>query len=133
VESSRGAGFDDLDNDGDVDVVVLNAKARPTMLRNESSAGNHWLQLRLRGVRSNRDGVGARVRVVAGGLAQVAEVHSGRGYQSHYGSVLHFGLGAHNRVESVEVRWPSGRREQFGPVAVNQQLTLTEGTGNLRN
>ena len=64
VESSRGTGFDDLDNDGDVDVVVLNSQAPPTLIRNESDTGNHWLQVQLHGVRSNRDGVGARVELL---------------------------------------------------------------------
>ena len=90
----RGAAFDDLDNDGDIDVVILNSRRPPTILRNESAAGNHWLQVRLRGVKTNRDGVGARVKVVAGDLVQIDEVHSGRGYQSHCGSRLHFGLGS---------------------------------------
>ena len=77
--SSRGAAFDDLDGDGDVDAVILNSRDVPTVLRNETETGNHWLQIRLRGTRGNRDGVGARVRVTAGDLVQVAEVHSGLG------------------------------------------------------
>ena len=95
VESSHGAAFDDLDNDGDIDAVIMNTNTLPTVLRNESRGGPYWLQLRLCGRTANRDGVGARVRVVAGELVQVAEVHSGRGYQSHYGTRLHFGLRSH--------------------------------------
>ncbi len=68
VEASRGAGFDDLDNDGDIDVVVLNSRRPPTILRNDTENGNHWLQVRLTGVHANRDGVDSRVRVVAGDL-----------------------------------------------------------------
>ena len=96
----RGAAFDDLDNDGRIDVVVLNSRDRPTILRNASETGNHWLQIRLRGVKSNRDGVGARVYVVAGDLKQMDEVHSGRGYQSHWGTRLHFGLAKNKRVDA---------------------------------
>jgi hypothetical protein len=128
VESSKGAGFDDMDNDGDVDAVVLNANARPTLLRNDSETGNHWLQVRLRGVSSNRDGVGASVRVVAGRLNQVAEVHSGRGYQSHYGTRLQFGLGERDRVDRIEVRWVGGGVDVFTDLGVDRLVVLTEGT-----
>ncbi len=129
VESSRGAGFDDLDNDGDIDAVVLNSNAPPTILRNESAAGNHWLQIRLQGEPSNRDGVGARVRVVAGDLVQVAEVHSGRGYQSHFGTRLQFGLATRQRVDRIEVRWPGRGWEVFPGTAADQRLRLKQGMG----
>jgi hypothetical protein len=129
VESSRGAAFDDLDNDGDIDGVVLNSHAPPTILRNESETDNRWLQIQLRGVTSNRDGVGARVKVFAGDGAQTVEVHSGRGYQSHYGSRLHFGLGARERGERIEVRWPGGAREAFSGVSAGRIVELKEGTG----
>ena len=127
VESSRGAGFDDLDNDGDVDAAVLNVNASSTIIRNETETGNAWLQVRLCGITSNRDGVGARVRVVAGDLVQVAEVHSGRSYQSHFGSRLHFGLGSHRQVDRVEVRWIGGGVDVWTDVAANQLLTLRQG------
>jgi len=127
--SSRGAGFDDLDNDGDVDVVILNSRREPTILRNESPSGNHWLQVRLRGTTTNRDGVGARVKVVAGDLAQIDEVHSGRGYQGHYGMRLYFGLGRRKRVDRIEVRWIGGGRDVLTDVAVDQLITVVEGAG----
>lgn len=126
VESSRGAGFDDLDNDGDIDVVILNSNAPPTLLRNDSSSKNHWLQLSLRGASSNRDGVGARIRVFAGDQVFVDEVHSGRGYQSHYGSRMHFGLGLQDRVEQIEVQWPNGKTEKLGDFKVDQLLHIQE-------
>ncbi len=129
IESSRGIGVDDLDNDGDLDVVVLNSNAPPTILRNESPRSNHWLQLRLEGAASNRGAVGARVRVVAGDLVQVDEVHSGRGYQSHFGSRLQFGLGSRAAVDRVEVRWPGGGNEVFREVDVDRLVHLKEGTG----
>ncbi len=128
--SSRGAGFDDLDNDGDMDVVVLNSRRAPTLLRNESRTGNHWLEIRLRGTKSNRDGVGARIEVSAGGLVQVDEVHSGRGYQGHFGSRLHFGLGGRRQVDHIRVRWIGGGVDVLENVAADQILTITEGDGS---
>jgi len=127
--SSRGAGFDDLDNDGDVDVVILNSRREPTVLRNDSPSQGHWLQVRLRGVKTNRDGVGARVKVAAGDLTLHDEVHSGRGYQSHYGTRLHFGLGGREKVDRIEVRWIGGAVDVLKDIAVDQLLTIVEGTG----
>jgi len=127
--SSRGAGFDDLDNDGDVDVVILNSRREPTILRNDSRNASHWIQVRLRGVRTNRDGVGARVKVAAGDLVQIDEVHSGRSYQSHYGMRLHFGLGDKKKVDRIEVRWIGGGVDVFENIPVDQCLMITEGAG----
>jgi hypothetical protein len=124
--SSRGAGFDDLDNDGDIDVVILNSRREPTILRNDSANENHWIQIRLQGVKTNRDGVGARVKVVAGDLTQIDEVHSGRGYQSHYGTRLHFGLGKRDRVDRVEVRWIGGGVDVVRNIEVDQVMSITE-------
>lgn len=125
--SSRGAGFDDLDNDGDVDVVVLNSRGAPTLLRNDSHNSHHWIQVNLQGKKTNRYGVGARVKVTAGDLVQCAEVHSGRGYQSHYGMRLHFGLGLRNRIDAIEVRWMGGSVDVFKNITVNQIVVLREG------
>ena len=132
VASSRGAAFDDLDNDGDIDVVILNARDKPTILRNmlvERGSPNHWLQVRLCGVKTNRDGVGARVRLLAGDLALIDEVHSGRGYQSHWGLRLHFGLGRRSRVDRLEVRWIGGGVDVLEDLAVDRLLTVVEGRG----
>ncbi|MHB8955858.1 MAG: CRTAC1 family protein [Pirellulaceae bacterium] len=127
VHSSRGAGFDDLDNDGDIDAVILNSREQATILRNDSRTGHHWLQLELRGVQTNRDGVGAQVTVVAGELSQVQEVHSGRSYQSHFGSRLHFGLRSHDHVDHIEVRWLGGTVQILGDVEVDQRWLIREG------
>jgi hypothetical protein len=119
--SSRGAGFDDLDNDGDLDVVILNSRGQPTLLRNDSPNQHHWIDLELRGKNTNRDAVGVRVEVVAGDLTQVDEVRSGRGYQSHFGSRLHFGLGGRSRVDQIRVHWPAiGQRKAY--VAVLEEV-----------
>jgi hypothetical protein len=125
--SSRGAAYDDLDNDGDIDVVVLNSRREPTILRNESPGGNRWIEIRLRGTKSNRDGVGARVKVVAGELTQVDEVHSGRGYQSHFGTRLHFGVGKRDRIDRIEVRWPARGTDVLEDVAADRIVTIVEG------
>ena len=130
--SSRGAGFDDLDNDGDVDVVILNSRSEPTVLRNDS-IGNHWIQIRLRGVNANRDGIGARVQVTSGNLVQVAEVHSGRGYQSHFGTRLHFGLGQRQHVDRIDIRWPGGTRDTVTDLLADRFVTITEGGSKVRS
>jgi len=128
VLSSLGAGFDDMDNDGDVDVVILNSRREPTILRNDSLNKGHWLQVRLRGVKTNRDGVGAHVKVTASSLTLLDEVHSGRGYQSHYGTRLHFGLGSAAKADRIEVRWIGGDTDVFENIPADQRITLTEGT-----
>ncbi|MGB2807688.1 MAG: CRTAC1 family protein [Sedimentisphaerales bacterium] len=129
--SSRGLGCDDLDNDGDIDVVILNSRREPTILRNDSPSKGHWIQVRLRGTKSNRDGVGAHVKVVAGDLTLLDEVHSGRGYQSHYGMRLHFGLGNRERIDRIEVRWIGSRTDIFRNVTVDRLVTLTEGSSKV--
>ena len=125
--SSRGAAFDDLDNDGDIDVVILNSRETPTVLRNDSENKGHWVQVRLIGVKTNRCGIGASVKVVAHDLTLVDEVHTGRGYQSHYGTRLHFGLGKRDRLDRIEVRWIGGGVDVFDDIAVDKRVTLTEG------
>ena len=126
---ARGIAFDDLDNDGRVDVVILSSRRAPVILRNESATGNHWLQVRLRGVKTNRDGVGARVKLTAGDLTQIDEVHSGRGYQSHFGSRLHFGLGKRTGADRVEVRWIGGGVDVLENLGADRLVTITEGSG----
>ena len=108
VKSSRGAAAADFDLDGDLDLVILNSRDRPTVLRNELGKLGHWMAVRLSGYSDNRFGVGARVRVTAGKLQQTQEVHSGRSYQSHYGLTLHFGLGDADRIDKIEVLWRKG-------------------------
>ncbi|MEX2177056.1 MAG: CRTAC1 family protein, partial [Pirellulaceae bacterium] len=132
VYSSRGAALGDLDGDGDPDIVVLNSREPPTLIRNDTSSGNHWLGVRLEGVESNRGGIGAHVKVHAGGAAWVDEVRSGRGYQSDFGPWLHFGLGKAARVEKIEVRWPSGKVSTAADVAPNQTILLREGEPGFR-
>jgi hypothetical protein len=129
IESSRGAGFDDLDNDGDVDAVILNSHAPPTILRNDSVTKNHWLQIELQGSTANRDAIGARIRVSCGDLVQVSEVLGGRGYQSQFGLLQCFGLAEHEQVERIEVRWPGGQWENFAGTVVDRRVIIEQGTG----
>lgn len=126
IEASRGAAFDDLDNDGQVDVAILNSRRPPTIIRNESRNNHHWLQVELQGVRANRGGVGAHVTVTSGDLTQLAAVHGGRSYQSHFGSRLHFGLGGRDEVDRVEIQWPGGRVQVLEPVEADRLLRITE-------
>lgn len=125
--SSRGAACDDLDNDGDVDIVILNSQDKPTLLRNDTPRQGHWLGVLLKGTRTNRDGVGARVRVHAGDLVLLDEVHSGRGYQSHYGTRLYFGLGPRTEVERIEVAWIGGKTDVYRNIKADQRILLEEG------
>ncbi len=128
ARSSRGTAFDDLDNDGDIDAVVLNARREPTIIRNESGKSSHWIEIELVGIHANRNGVGTHVTVVTGETRQLAEVHSGRGYQSSHGMRLHFGLGQHAQVDRIEVHWLGGGIDTLANVGVDQIITIQEGS-----
>ena len=125
--SGRGAAFGDYDNDGDVDVLVMNMNEPPSLLRNDVPAGNSWLQVRLEGTTSNRSGLGATVRVTAAGRTQARAALSQSSYYSHDDLRLPFGLGKATRVERVEVRWPSGKQEVVTDVPANRLIVLREG------
>ena len=129
AKSSRGAAFADYDNDGDTDVLVVNMNEPPTLLRNDTASGNHWITLRLIGTKSNRDAIGARVTAKSGSVIQTAEVRSGASYLSHNDMRVHFGLGAADKVDQLEVRWPSGRVETFAELKPDDFHTLQEGEG----
>ncbi|MEE8452631.1 MAG: CRTAC1 family protein, partial [Thermoguttaceae bacterium] len=126
--ASRGAAFDDLDGDGDIDIVILNIRHGPTILRNDSPGNNHWIQIRLNDPNGNRDGIGARVKVVTGDRTQIDEVHSGQGYQSHFGMRPHFGLGKHDRIDRIEVHWIGGGVDILRNVSPDRLLTITRGS-----
>jgi hypothetical protein len=128
---SRGAAFGDFDNDGDMDVLIMNVNEPPTLLRNDAPPGNHWIKLRLEGTRSNRSAIGARVVVHYAGKVQVQEVLSGCSFFSSNDPRLHFGLGAATTAD-IEVRWPSGLVERIRGAAANQLLTLREGVGQVK-
>lgn len=123
---SRGAAFGDYDDDGDIDVLVANVAAAPTLMRNDGASG-HWVRLRLAGRDSNRAGIGTRVEVTSGGQVQTDEVRSGASYLSQSDVQLHFGLGTATSIERVVVYWPSGRVEEYADLGVNQEHLLVEG------
>ncbi|MBO0798142.1 MAG: CRTAC1 family protein, partial [Blastocatellia bacterium] len=125
--ASRGSAFGDYDEDGDIDVIVNNLDGPPTLLRNDggSSAG-HWIKLKLIGTKSNRNAVGARVTLKAGGLTQIDEVHAGDSYLSHSDWRLHFGLGNATTVDEITIKWPSGKMEKMNKIAADRVVTITE-------
>lgn len=129
--SSRGAAFGDYDNDGDIDVLVMNMNAPPSLLRNDLQNGAGWLELRLEGTRSNRSALGATVWAWLGGQRFAQPLLSQGSYYSVNDARLHFGLGAARRLERVDVRWPSGQTETFGPFDARQVVTLREGSGRV--
>jgi hypothetical protein len=128
AHSSRGCAFGDFDNDGDVDVLVVNLNEPPSLLRNDVSGGNHWLKVKLIGVKSNRSAIGARVIARYGGKLQVQEVLAQSSFYSVDDRRLHFGLGQ-ERTANLEIRWPSGGKEVLSKVACDRIITVKEGAG----
>ena len=124
--SSRGAAFGDIDNDGDVDVVVMNMNEPPSLLRNDYAGDNNWIQVALDGGTGNRSAVGASVTVVAGGRRQVRAVLSQASYYSHDDVRLHFGLGSATSIDEVEVRWSDGTVQRIRDAAVRKRVTITK-------
>ena len=123
---SRGTAFGDIDNDGDIDIVVSNLKDTPTVLRNDGDNASQWLVVKLIGTHCNRDAIGTRVTIVSGGLTQMREVKSGSGYFSQNDLRLHFGLGAAMSVDTLTVRWLCGSIQTLQNVETNQVLVISE-------
>jgi hypothetical protein len=126
AHSSRGASFGDYDNDGDVDVLVMNMNEAPSLLRNESSSRYHWLSIQLEGRAPNRTAIGATVIVTAAGRRQARAVVSQSSYYSHDDLRLHFGLGDASKAETVEVRWPDGTTQVLTEIKSRQVLVLKQ-------
>ena len=131
--SSRGCAFGDYDNDGDIDVLVLNMNDPPSLLRNDGGNRLNWIKIKLVGTQCNRTAIGARVRVVTGKHSQINEVHSGDSVMSQSDLRLHFGLGQAKTVDLIEVKWPTTQKvEKFTRVEANQILTIREGAGIIK-
>lgn len=133
LRSSRGCAFGDFDNDGDVDIVVNNMNAPPSLLRCNGAAKTNWIKVKCIGTKSNRSAIGARVRVVTGQRSQIDEVMSGSGYVSQNDLRLHFGLGPAAIIDLLEIRWPSGQFESFRSVPANQLVVVQEGRGIVKS
>jgi hypothetical protein len=125
---SRGCAFGDFDNDGDVDILIVNLNEPPSLLRNDMRGDHHWLKVKLVGTKSNRSAIGARVVVHYGGKGQAQEVMSQSSFYSANDPRLHFGLGSAKSAD-IEVRWPSGLREKFSNIAADQLIVFREGAG----
>jgi len=128
--SSRGVAVGDLWNDGKMSAVVSNMNAAPSLLVNQIRSPNHWIAIHTVGAKSNRDGIGARIRVKTASRILVDEVRSGSSYNSNSDMRVHFGLGPATKIEWVEVRWPSGITERFTGLAVDTIHTVKEGSGS---
>jgi len=131
--SSRGLTVGDLWNDGRMSIVVSNMNARPSLLVNQVRNPNHWIGFKAVGTASNRDAIGARIRLRTGKRVLIDEVRSGSSYVSNSDMRVHFGLGAAAKIDSVEVRWPNGRIEIFENLSVDAIHTLKEGSGIAEN
>ena len=131
--ASRGCAFGDYDNDGDVDVIINPVNETPVLMRCDAQTGNNWLAVRALGVKSNRSGLGARIRLVyqegSTERTQISEVRSGGSYYSQNDLRVHFGVGKASKVKTVEVRWPSGTVDTLNDVAANQVVHVKEGAG----
>lgn len=129
LESRRGAAFGDIFNTGNIDVVLLNVGETPSLLLNKNNDNNHRVLFKLIGTRSNRAAIGARVTIHAGGVRQIGEVRGGGSYLSQNDLRLHFGLGKATKMETVEIRWPSGTIETSKGLAADKIYTIVEGSG----
>src|SRR5262249_44252758 len=126
LHSSRGCAFGDFDNDGDLDILIVNLNEPPSLLRNDVTSDHRWLKVRLIGTKSNRCAIGARVVARYGGKQQVQEVISQASYLSTSDRRLHFGLGKADTAE-LEIQWPSGAKQTFAKLEANQLVIIREG------
>ena len=130
---SRGIATADYDNDGDLDILICNANDTPQLLRNDGGNQWNWILIRTIGTRSNRTGIGTRVKIRAGDMTQIDEVRGGSGYLSQNDLRLHFGIGPHKSINLIEARWPSGIVDIIRDVAPNQIIIITEGIHSQQN
>jgi hypothetical protein len=127
--AGRGLATADFDNDGDIDIVTNNSGDYASLLRNDGGNANHWLTVLLIGTKSNRDGIGASLKLTSEGVAHVEQAKGGMGYMSASDPRIHFGLGKNTRIQSLEITWPSGRVDHLSNVPVDEFIAIQEGTG----
>ncbi|MBI5192335.1 MAG: VCBS repeat-containing protein [Nitrospirae bacterium] len=132
ARSSRGAAFGDIDNDGDIDAVINNNNNYAQVLRNDGGNSKNYLTIRLKGTKSNRDGVGTKAVVLAGNLTLIQEVRAGSSYLSQNDTRLHFGLDKEQKADKIYIQWPSGMTQNIKDVQANQFIEITEGSDNYR-
>jgi enediyne biosynthesis protein E4 len=125
----RGLATADYDNDGDIDIVTNNRGDFPSLLRNDGGNANHWLTVQLMGTKSNRDGIGASLKLMSEGFVQVEQAKGGMSYMSASDPRIHFGLGKRTKIESLEITWPSGQKDVLRNVTADQIIAVKEGSG----
>src|SRR5581483_4028002 len=125
---SRGCAFGDFDNDGDIDILIINLNEPPSLLRNDIRGDHHWLKIKLVGTKSNRSAIGARVVIHYAGKKQAQAVMSQSSFYSSNDPRLHFGLGA-EKIADIDVHWPSGATEKFKAIPADQLVTIKELSG----
>jgi hypothetical protein len=128
LHSSRGAAFGDFDNDGDIDVLVMNMNEAPSLLRNDYSGANHWIGLQLEGTTSNRSAIGALVTLTVNGRSSTRAVVSQASYYSHDDVRLDFGLGGSRAAQSIVIRWPSGLVQSLRDITGDRVVRIREGS-----
>ncbi len=126
---SRGAAFGDLDNDGHIDAVIEDLDGAPMILHNAGGDDNHWVTFELAGTKSNRLAIGARLKATTGSVVQTEEVRSGTSFLSQNDLRVHFGLGKATMIDSLEVRWPSGKTETLKNIVPDRFYSILEGKG----
>jgi hypothetical protein len=129
LQSRRGAAFGDINNDGNIDIIVLNVGEPPSLLLNRTHNTNHRVLFKLVGTKSNRAAIGARVTVKAGSFSQIDEVRGGASYLSQNDLRLHFGLASSDKMNEVSIRWPNGETEVLHDVPADFIYTIVEGSG----
>ena len=125
----RGLATADYDNDGDIDIVTNNRGDFPSLLRNDGGNANHWLTVQLIGTKSNRDGIGASLKLTSAGFVQVDQAKGGMSYMSASDPRIHFGLGKRTKIDSLEITWPSGQVDRLTNVPIDQIIAIKEGAG----
>jgi hypothetical protein len=127
--AGRGLATADFDNDGDIDIAVSTRGDYPELLRNDGGNANHWLEVLLMGTKSNRDGIGARLKLTSEGFAQVKQAEGGTSYMSANDPRIHFGLGKRAKIESLVITWPSGQVDKLANLPIDTSIAVKEGTG----